>query len=126
MNYLYNEACLGVLPGTFIACGEFGYCSNECLVQGAYRDGAAVVFGIIGMFEAIRRRRVDIAEMGSDYELGYWVGWQDAKTEIFEDDVIRGDDAKRILDDLENVCSPEEMEKRIAAARRFLELVTPR
>jgi hypothetical protein len=49
-----NEACLGVLPGTFIACGEHGYCSNECALIGAFDCGAAVAFGLLGMAEAIR------------------------------------------------------------------------
>lgn len=53
---IVNEACLGVLPGTFIACGERGYCSNECTVIGAFDCGAAVAFGLMGMFEAIRQR----------------------------------------------------------------------
>ena len=49
-----NEACLGVLPGTAIACGEYGYCSNECLIIGSFNAGAAVAFGLMGMAEAIR------------------------------------------------------------------------
>jgi len=51
---IVNEACLGTLPGTVIACGEMGYCSPECVVIGAFDAGAAVAFGLMGMAEAIR------------------------------------------------------------------------
>lgn len=53
--------CTGVIPGTFIACGESDgdctlWCSEECQREGYRREGAAVAFGIVGMFEAIRSR----------------------------------------------------------------------
>ena len=34
--------------------------------------------------------------------------------------VLEGDDAERLLDQLENVCSPDEAERRIAVARKLL------
>lgn len=33
---------------------------------------------------------------------------------------LEGDDARRLLEQLEDVCSPEEAERRIAAARKLL------
>lgn len=52
--------CLGVIPNTFIMCGERDedsafWCSEECQREAYRREGAAVAFGIVGMFEAIRK-----------------------------------------------------------------------
>lgn len=47
-------------------------------------EGVAIVLGITGMFEAIRRRYVTM-EVGTDYELGYWTGFGDAKHETFNE-----------------------------------------
>lgn len=34
--------------------------------------------------------------------------------------VLEGEDAERLLEELENVCSPEEAQRRVAAARKLL------
>lgn len=40
--------------------------------------------------------------------------------------VLHGEDARRLLDDLKNVCSEEEAQKRREQARAFLEMMTRR
>lgn len=76
---------MGTIPGTFIACGEgYNYCSTECIRQDlrengeanwivGYQAGAAVAFGIIGMFEAIRRNAPRLVERS------YWTSELDGK-----------------------------------------------
>ena len=34
--------------------------------------------------------------------------------------VLQGEDAEKLLEELEHVCAPEEAERRVAAARRLL------
>lgn len=69
-----SDECKGVIPDTFIACGEGGqYCSDPCRLVGSCHEcggtthgrntfaygeqcGAAVAFGLMGMAFAIRNR----------------------------------------------------------------------
>lgn len=59
-----KHECGGVLPGTFIMCGEyafgsFRYCSDECELEHAFVLGGIVLGGLMGMAEAIQRNHGD-------------------------------------------------------------------
>lgn len=63
------EGCKLIVPNTFIACGEGGnYCSDGCFEEDAFRRGAALAFGVIGMAEAIRKNAPRLVERT------YWSG----------------------------------------------------
>lgn len=53
-DWMHNPLCKGTMAHGW-KCGEMGYCSDECMVIGSWKCGAAVAFGIVGWAFALRR-----------------------------------------------------------------------